>query len=193
MSNIIIKQIQSDLPKFFSTFPLNLIEHSYFYENIYVDENRIKLIFNQTLGQSYSQSWTQIRKMRISASSKAHKIKTLRNISEESQNKLAITLLSESIIVGKGASNIQYGQHTEDKAFNVFCEMYNVEVIKSGLIIHICRPWISASPDGLILTNGQISSLLEIKCSISCRQKPIIDPTTGNKDTYNYIEIKMVK
>jgi hypothetical protein len=93
------------------------------------------------------------------------------------------------LIKGKGASNVQYGLQTEDKAFKAFCAMYNIDVIKSGLIVHICRPWISASPDGLILTNGQISSVLEIKCPSSCKQKPIIDESIG-KSNLSYIEIK---
>lgn len=189
LSNIIIKQVQSDLPKFYSAFPLTLTEHTYFYEKIYVNEAMIKSIFNQTLHQSLNLSWNQNRKIRISASLKAHKIKTLRNKSEQCQNKLAISLLNETTIVGKGASNIQYGLQTEDKAFNAFCDMYNIDVIKSGLVVHICRPWISASPDGLILKNGKISSVLEIKCPSSCKQKSIIDQLTG-KSNLSYIEIK---
>jgi len=92
LSNIIIKQVQSDFPKFYSAFPLILTEHTYFYENIYINETMIKSIFNQTLDQSLNLSWKQNRKMRISASLKAHNIKTLRNKSEECQNKLAISL-----------------------------------------------------------------------------------------------------
>jgi len=124
----------------------------------------IKSIFNQTLHQSLNLSWNKNRKIRISASLKAYKIKTLRNKSEQCQNKLAISLLNETTMVGKEASNIQCGLQTEDKVFNAFCDMYNIDVIKSGLVVHICRPWICASPDGLILKNGKISSVLEIKC-----------------------------
>jgi hypothetical protein len=46
LSNIIIKQIQSDFPIFYSAFPLTLIEHTYFYENIYLNETMVKSIFN---------------------------------------------------------------------------------------------------------------------------------------------------
>lgn len=149
----------------------------------------IKSIFNQTPHQSLNLSWNQNRKMRISASLKAHKIKTLRNKSEKYQNKLAISLLNKTAIIGKGASNVQYGFQTEDKAFNVFCDMYNIDVIKSGLVVHIFIPWISASPDGLILKNGKVSSVLEIKCPSSCKQKSIIDQLTG-KSNLSYIEVK---
>lgn len=82
-------------------------------------------------------------------------------------------------IKGKGASNVLYGLQTENKAFTLFSSSYNVDVIKSGLIIHSSKPWICASPDGLILRNGEIISVLEIKCPSSCKKKPIIDPSTG--------------
>lgn len=179
LSHIIIKQVQSDFSKFYSSFPLIFKEHTYYYENIYVNEMMIKSIFNQSLDQSHNLSWIKNRKMRISASLKAHKIKTLRNMSEEGQNKLAISLLNETVIIGKGASNMQYGLKTENKAFKVFCDLYKIDVIKSGLVVHISRPWISASPDGLILKNGKISSVLEIKCPSSCKQKSIVDQLTG--------------
>ncbi|KAL4127550.1 hypothetical protein QTP88_011717 [Uroleucon formosanum] len=139
----------------------------------------IKQIFNQTLDQSQNNFWLEYRKLRISASSKAHKIKTLKSTSDESKNKLAIYLINEMEIKGKGASNVLYGLQTENKAFTLFSSSYNVDVIKSGLIIHSSKPWICASPDGLILRNGEIISVLEIKCPSSCKKKPIIDPSTG--------------
>ncbi|KAL5246383.1 hypothetical protein ACI65C_013791 [Semiaphis heraclei] len=139
----------------------------------------MKLIFSQTLDQSKNVVWSEYRKLRISASMKAHKIKTLKSLTQENQNKLALSLLHETVVKGKGASNMLYGLETENKAYNTFSSLYNVEVIKSGLIIHISKPWICASPDGLILNNGEITSVLEIKCPSSCKNKPIIDPATG--------------
>lgn len=109
LSNIIIKRVLSDFPIFYSAFPLIFTEHTYFYDNIYINEVMMKSIFNLSLDQSRNLFWIQNRKIRISASLKAHKIKTLSNISEECQNKLAIFLLNETAIVRKGASNVQYG------------------------------------------------------------------------------------
>jgi len=83
------------------------------------------------------------------------------------------------VIKGKGASNILHGLDTENKAYNTFSSLYNVEVIKSGLIIHISKPWIYVSPDGLILNNGEITFVLDIKCPSFCKNKPIIDSITG--------------
>ncbi|KAL5237597.1 hypothetical protein ACI65C_005007 [Semiaphis heraclei] len=94
-------------------------------------------------------------------------------------NEEGVSKTNEPQIWGKGASNMLYGLETENKAYNTFSSLYNVEVIKSGLIIHISKPWICASPDGLILNNGEITSVLEIKCPSSCKNKPIIDSATG--------------
>lgn len=70
--------------------------------------------------------------MRISASSKTHKIKASRNISTDGQTSLA-----------------------------------------SELVVHNIQLWLCASPDGLILTNGRITSVIEIKCPSSYKKKPI--------------------
>jgi len=157
---------------------LNEHEHNFFYKNIIVNTETIKLIFSQTLDQSKNVVWSEYRKLRILASMKAHKIKTLKSLTQENQNKLALSFLHETVVKGKGASNMLYGLETENKA-NTFSSLYNVEVIKSGLIIHISKPWICASPDGLILNNGEINSVLEMKCPSSCKNKPIIDSITG--------------
>lgn len=137
----------------YSIFPLNSVEHILFYTHISVNADTIKQIFNQTLDQSQNIFWLEYRKFRISASSKAHKIKTLKSTSEESKNKLVISLINEMEIKGKGASNVFYGLQTENKAFTLFSSSYNVDVIKIGLIIHSSKPWICASPNGLILKN----------------------------------------
>jgi len=162
--NLIKKQAHNEASNY-SIFPLNCVEHIFFFRHIYVYANTIKQIFNQTLDQSQNIFLLEYRKFRISASSKAHKIKTLKSTSDESKNKLAISLINEMEIKGK-ASNVLYGLQTENKAFTLFSSSYNVDVIKSGLIIHSSKPWICASPDGLILRNGEIISVLEIKCPI---------------------------
>jgi len=42
--------------------------------------------------------------------------------------------------------------------------MFNKEVLKSGLVINQFNPWLCASPGGLVLKNGKIDVVLEIKC-----------------------------
>jgi len=91
LSNIIRKQVHNEASNYF-IFPLNCVEHIFFFTYISVNADTIKHIFNQTLNQSQNIFWLEYRKFRISASSKAHKIKTLKSISEKSKNKLAISL-----------------------------------------------------------------------------------------------------
>lgn len=54
-------------------------------------------------------------------------------------------------------------------------QIFNKVIIKSGLVINPFIPWLYASPDRLVLTNGKIDAVLEIKCSISCINKNIIE------------------
>lgn len=108
------------------------------------------------LGQSKNTVWSEYRRLRISASLKAHKIKILKNLTQENQNKLALSLMNKTVVKGKGASNMMYGLKTENKAFNSLSSFYNDEVIKSGLIVHVSKPWICDSLDGLILNNREI-------------------------------------
>lgn len=72
--------------------------------------------------------------MRISASTKAHKIKTSKNLSPIKQNKLAKTLCNVVPIQGNAAKNVSYGIATEKKALEVYCNMLSVEVLQCGLI-----------------------------------------------------------
>lgn len=52
-------------------------------------------------------------------------------------------------------------------------------VIKCGLVIHIKKPWICATPDGIVIVDGTPQNVLEIKCPISFKDKDIIDPITN--------------
>jgi len=73
-------------------FPLNYNENEYFFTNIMVNTNRITEIFSETKTQSESNLWVKIRNDRISASLKAHKIKSCKDLSIQNQDKLAISL-----------------------------------------------------------------------------------------------------
>lgn len=64
---------------FFSKFPLNLNENNFYLTNITFLEDNLLNIYNLTLNQSSSGIWRTSRHFRISASIKAHKIKTYRN------------------------------------------------------------------------------------------------------------------
>lgn len=92
ISDILIKQNEFILH--FGCFsPLNCMENEYYSKRIIVIEFELKELFNKTKDQSENSLWHEVRNYRISASVKAHKIKTCKNLSVEYQNNLAISLL----------------------------------------------------------------------------------------------------
>ncbi|KAL5246441.1 hypothetical protein ACI65C_013849 [Semiaphis heraclei] len=147
------------------------MEQTIYHQEVNVNEEIIKQIFNQTLNQYNDKLWSHHRKIRISASLKAHKIKVSRNTSIDGQTRLAMSLINENTITGQGLSNVLYGSQTEKKAIEIFSTMFNLKVLKCGLVVHKDQPWLCASPDGLIIKNNKINSALEIKCPISCKKK----------------------
>lgn len=44
-----------------------------------------------------------------------------------------------------------------------------VTVLDSGLRVHVERPWLRASPDGIIKEEGAIARVVEVKCSYTIR------------------------
>lgn len=162
-----------------SNFPLNQTIHKIYFSDVVVTHEKIKMIFNETIGQSHSDQWKKHRSIRISAT-KCHKIKTCKNLSEEGQTHIAKVISEDLNLFGKAAVNTAYGLNTENVAFEVYCEMFNSVTIKCGFIIHAKYPWLCALPDGLVLSKeGDICKVLEIKCPISCKNKPIVDDETG--------------
>lgn len=58
---------------------------------------------------------------------------------------------------------------TEKTAVESYLKKYTeCDYIECGLVIHTEYPWLCASPDGLIIKNGKVDRVLEIKCPISC-------------------------
>lgn len=168
-------------------FPLKLNENIFYYKYIYVDNKKRFNIFIETINQSESNYWLENRKYRISASIKAHKIRVYRNSTPNGQIKLVNTFLNENNLGRKGTINVIYGKNTEAVAIDTYKQIFNKEVIKSGLVISHLTPWLCASPDELILKNGKIDAVLEIKCPISCRNKHIIQNGIPN---LKYLQIE---
>lgn len=175
-SLILFYQKYNDINLFLaSMFPLKMNEHIFYNRYIKVNQNACFNIFIETLNQSDSDLWFENRKNRISASTKAHKIRVCRNLTSVGQLHLVNTFLKETNLGKKGSINVTYGKNTEGVAIDAYKQMFDKEVIKSGLVICQFIPWLCASPDGLVLKNGKIDAVLEIKCPISCQSKPIVE------------------
>ncbi|KAJ8674711.1 hypothetical protein QAD02_010497 [Eretmocerus hayati] len=75
----------------------------------------------------------------------------------------------ESFVAPKDFSTeaTEYGRKNEAPAREIFkSQNPNIEVIETGLIICKSLPWIACTPDGVIVHDGKIVSLLEIKCFV---------------------------
>lgn len=175
LSTILYAQKLNMITLNLNMFPLDLKVHNFYYLYINIDDSKMMQVFNSTINQS-NDLWKRERYFRLSASAKAHKIKTYRNWSDKGLLILCSTLLKENKLGKQGKINVTYGQQNEPIALEVFKQMYNKDVLNCGLIVDVKRPWLCASPDGLILNeSGTIEKVLEIKCPISCKKKPIVD------------------
>jgi len=180
-STIILKQNKQFTNNiFFIKFPLNFKENEFYINNIALSSETCLNIYNETMAQSLSDTWKACRHFRISASVKAHKIKTCKDWTSFGLNKFADTLIKETTLGKTGSINVKYGQETEPVAFEKYQELNEVEVLKAGLVIHCKTPWVCASPDGLVLQKGEINKILEIKCPISCKNKQLIENNVPN-------------
>lgn len=172
-----------------SCFPLNIKEHEFYMNNLIVDCNQIIKINNQTIMQSESVQWKYIRQSRISASVKAHRIKICKDLSFNNQEKLAKSLLIEKELGYRGKINVAYGNKYESEAIECYNTKFNNTIFKCGVIVHSQKPWLCASPDGIVIKNGTLTKVLEVKCPISCQSKPICDPE-NQKSNVPYLKYR---
>ncbi|XP_066601766.1 uncharacterized protein [Prorops nasuta] len=67
----------------------------------------------------------------------------------------------------------EYGKETEKEARELFKDLTKKNIVETGLIISKQNQWLGYSPDGIIITNGIPSELLEIKCPFKGKSKGI--------------------
>ena len=137
-----------------------------FYENsVSVSAAKREEIFKNTLGQSKNPCWFQERKKRIT-SSVAHKIWRARSSKTRKDYFFQAPL---------DLPSLSYGRAAEERAKREFCAKNpQFSLHECGLVVHAQRPWLSASPDGLLeVTDKNEFVLLEVKCPYSCKEKEI--------------------
>ncbi|KAK0076972.1 hypothetical protein PV326_010386 [Microctonus aethiopoides] len=116
-------------------------------------------------------------------------------ISKEQNIKLACDTLHQSnskdwfLARRKRISAIrQYGIANEYNAKDEYEKRYKVSVIQVGVIVCASQPWLCASLDGVVVRDGAIERILEIKCPDTCKNLPEIDEKT-EKANVNYLEL----
>jgi hypothetical protein len=73
-------------------------------------------------------------------------------------------------------ANFKYGLQKEKYALLEYEKLHNVKVQSIGFFVAPLQPWLGVSVDGVVINeSGQITKLLEIKCPISCKNKPIVE------------------
>lgn len=155
--------------------PINHNQLKFYEKFIVINRDQIFNLMYSTLDQANNSAWKSCRKVRLSASSKAHQINTRRSRNEE----LAERFVKDKKILGKGLKYVEYGIGMEDFASKKYSLVHNVQVIKCGVVIHQNQPWVCASPDGLVIRNNKVKKLLEIKCPYTCKDTLLVDEETG--------------
>ncbi|XP_071580317.1 uncharacterized protein [Temnothorax nylanderi] len=145
---------------------------AFYAREVNLGETQIIQICVDTRGQSYSDKWFSVRNIRISASSRAHSIKTRQS---EKIDALVNKFLTPSCINGQAKKNTQYGSKNEGKALKEYEAIHGAKVIQIGVVVSKTQPWLCASPDGVVIEDDCITKLVEIKCPVSCEKLPVVD------------------
>jgi len=68
-----------------------------------------------------------------------------------------------------------HGKHFERAAIEAYEKYSGLKVTTCGVVISTLNPWLSYSPDGIIMKDGKPYKLLEVKCPFAGKTKSITD------------------
>ncbi|OXU23926.1 hypothetical protein TSAR_009692 [Trichomalopsis sarcophagae] len=99
---------------------------------------------------------------------------TLQNICKV--KKTIESLVSDVLFLKKvNTAATQYGTQHETHAKKEYIKLFNCDVKKVGVIVCKNNPWLCASLDGVVVEDGCVKKVVEFKCPITCKEKPIVD------------------
>lgn len=170
--------------KVYEKFDFNSLNNDlkdYYKNTILKTDIEILKLCCDTVEQSLNNMWRKERSLRISASSKVHKIKI--------RNKKTIESLVNEFIEDKSIKNksLDYGLKNEIKAKVLYEKLHNCKVFSVGVIISKYQPWLCASLDGVVVDEIEIVKIIEIKSPISCQNLKVIDEE-NKKCNVHYFE-----
>lgn len=154
--------------------------YTFYTKNVILNDDRIISLCTQTLEQSQCDVWYSARHVRIFAAKRAHCIKTQ---SKKTKEKLAQDFLVPTKMVGRAKENCDYGNEKEAVAVKEYQQLHKlngIKVIKTGIVVSKYQNWLCCSPDRVVEENVVVTKLLEVKCPISIKKKPVIDPVSKN-------------
>lgn len=133
-----------------------------FLQDLCITAKEISDIERQTVGQSSNPDWYIHRSVRLTASTFG-KICCMRSTTCTSNTVKAILYPPTYL---NRCKSLEYGRKNELNAVAAFENEFGVSVQKCGLFIDDEKPFLAASPDGLIGDDA----ILEIKCPWSARE-----------------------
>ncbi|KAJ8666995.1 hypothetical protein QAD02_008657 [Eretmocerus hayati] len=146
--------------------------------------HEIERICRDTIRQAESDIWFAVRRLRISASKEAHSIKAM------------IKRTVESLVLGMAypkkicTQAMKYSNRNEKIAKQDYKRVYGCELIDMGVIVSPFQPCLCGSPDAVVVNDGCITKIVEIKCPEICEEKPIIDRQAGRSNIKYLIVIE---
>jgi hypothetical protein len=130
----------------------------------------VKLIEYETRNQKYSLLWNALRKKRITASLAGRVFKSKSKLSADS-----IWRVCES------TEAMKHGILFESLALEAVGKKANQLIQPSGLWLDSGRPWLGATPDGVIYSEDKIYAVVEVKCPFTARMETITSWMENNK------------
>ena len=156
------------------------------YQHTTITAEQVKMVKEKTREQSNSKLWFQQRVGRITAS----KLRNVLHTSISNPSKSLLTSICYPEMVRYQSKACLYGCKHEDDARKAYTEVMSTRhrsfsVARSGLVLDMSRPFIGASPDGLVQCCCCGKGTLEIKCPYSCRDKAFEE---ASKDKSFYLQ-----
>ncbi|CAB3983490.1 Chromatin modification-related png2 [Paramuricea clavata] len=150
-----------------------------------LEDGQVKSIESSTRQQAKSSCWVEQRKGRITSSKFKDICITMETISKSRANKRPKTthMVAELVFGSSSVASlpaIKWETDNEDKELRefhalAFSKHENCKMVKSGLWILKDKPYIAASPDGLMTCDCCQSACVEIKCPFSIREYAVED------------------
>lgn len=142
-----------------------------FLENLKLSAEEANDLERNTVGQADNPLWMHERKKRLTASNFGTVCK-LRHYNDKHETALGILHPSCAI---RALPGVVWGNQHEPVAKREVEAVMNVKIKDCGLFVDAKKPWLAASPDGLVGTD----TIVEIKCPHSARDMSPLEGARG--------------